>query len=169
MHKELREIAFMKERTEGYESSMKQDRERVEEEAEEEARRLEEEKLKKEKEESIMERRKTLLESLPEEPSSAGEGIITVALRFSDGRTGQRRFTGDTEVNVLCDWVDALFEMEREQVVLTTMKGKQSFSYNEDENVTLSDAELGKLVAFRVSVKDTSEEKDDAEGKDQKE
>lgn len=169
MHKELREIAFMKERTEGYESSMKQDRERVEEEAKEEARRLEEEKLKKEKEEYLMERRKTLLESLPEEPSAVGEGIITIALRFSDGRTGQRRFTDDTEVNVLCNWVDALFEMEREQVVLTTMNGKQSFSYDEKDDATLSDAGLGKLVAFRVSVKETNEDKDDAGEKDEEE
>ena len=154
MHKELREIAFMKERTEGYETSVQQDRKRVEDERKEEERRIEEERIQKEKEEQLKKRRKELLESLPEEPQGT-EGVINIALRFGDGRTGQRKFTDDTHIDTLFDWVDAIFEEEREAIILTTMNGQQSFSFGEDDK-TLNEAGLGRLVAFRVSVKEGS-------------
>ncbi len=158
MQTELREIAFMKECTKGYESSMKQDRERVEKEREEKERKLEEERLRKEKEEALKERRKSLLESLPEEPDSTGSGIITIALRFGDGRSGQRRFSSDSEMEAIFNWVDAIFEMERETVVLTTMNGQTSYLFEDtQEGGTLDDAGLGRLVAFRVSTKEVDD------------
>ncbi len=161
MHRDLREIAFMKERNEGYKSSMRQDQEREEEERRTEQKRLEEERIQKEKEEALKQRRKSLLESLPEEPSAPGDGVITIALRFGDGRAGQRRFMDDTEIDVLFNWVDALFEMEREGVLLTTMNGQASFSFGEEEGKTLKDANLGRLVALRVLEK---KDRDDEDG-----
>merc|ERR1712238_634163 len=110
-----------------------------------EQKRLEEEKAKKEKEEMLMERRKTLLEELPDEPERGSEGIITIALRFSDGKKGQRRFDVDTEVDQVFNWVDATFKMERERVVLTTMNGQKSFTYGEDSGMTLEVTGLGKM------------------------
>ena len=164
MRTELREIAFMKERTEGYESSKKSDQERIDKERIERERKIDEERLRKEKEAALKERRKSLLESLPEEPESTGNGIITIALRFGDGRTGQRRFTSDTELETVFNWVDAKFEMERELVVLTAMNGQKSFSFEESqEGDTLDDVGLGRLVAFRVSPKQDDSKEGNAE------
>jgi hypothetical protein len=140
---------------------MKEDKERVDKERREEEKRVEEERIQKEKEAALKERRKSLLEALPEEPESVGDGIITIALRFGDGQMGQRRFTDDTEVDVLFNWVDAVFELERERVILTTMNGQKSFSFGDDQSKTLQDSSLGRLVAFRVSEKEDEEEKDD--------
>ncbi len=169
MQTELREIALMKERTEGYAKSKKEDKERVEIERMEREKKLEEERLRKEKEEALKARRKMLAESLPDEPESVGDGVITIALRFGDGRTGQRRFDSDTELKVVFDWVDASFDVERESAVLTTMNGQKSYSFGEcEEGGTLEDAGLGKLVAFRVSFKETDvEEKSDDDEADE--
>lgn len=153
MQHELKELELLKERTEGYKSSMEDDKKRENEDRIKEKEKLEEEKAKREREEEIRQRRASLLEALPEEPDRGAEGTITIALRFDDGRKGQRRFEGETGINELFNWVDALFEVERELVTLTTMKGQRSFTYGEDEELTLEDAALGKMVALRVSVK----------------
>ena len=165
MQKEQREISYMEERTKGYESSMRKDKEREAKEQIEEEQRLEEERIQAEKKKRLKERRKSLLESLPEEPNATGEGIITIALRFSDGQTGQRRFTDDTDIDVLFDWVDAVFEIEREEVILTTMNGQKTFSFGEDEEEkkTLKDSGLGRMAALRVSTKEKNEDDDSEE------
>jgi hypothetical protein len=169
MHHDLREVAYMKKRNEEYHSSVKEDKERAEKERQEEERRIEEERLQKEKEEALKERRKSLLESLPEEPENASEGVVTIALRFGDGQTGKRRFTDETEIDVLFNWVDAMFEMERERVILTTMNGQKAFSFGEEENKTLQETGLGRLVAFRVSEKQDEEEDADDTNEDDSE
>jgi len=91
---------------------------------------------------------------LPEDVKK-GNDVRKIALRFSDGRSGQRGFASDQPLSVVFDWVDAMFEIEREIVVLTTLNGKQTFSWNDDETKsgkTLEDAGLNKMTAFRVTV-----------------
>uniref|UniRef100_A0A7S3Q4N9 UBX domain-containing protein n=1 Tax=Chaetoceros debilis TaxID=122233 RepID=A0A7S3Q4N9_9STRA len=169
MQLELKELALYKERKKGYKSSMKDDKKREREELMKEQKRLEEEKAKKEKEEMLTERRKTLLEELPDEPERGSEGIITIALRFSDGKKGQRRFDVETEVDQVFNWVDATFKLERERVVLTTMNGQKSFTYGEDSSMTLEVTGLGKMAALRVSeqVDDDVEEEEVEESSDE--
>merc|ERR1712238_345023 len=107
-------------------------------------------------------RRQELHESLPEDVKN-GDNVKKIALRFADGRSGQRGFASNITLNVVFNWVDAMFEMERERVVLTTLNGKQIFSWNDEdlENTTLEDAGLKKMTAFRVSetTEDESKEK----------
>eukprot|EP00553_Chaetoceros_curvisetus_P006960 CAMPEP_0204631484 /NCGR_PEP_ID=MMETSP0717-20131115/22827_1 /ASSEMBLY_ACC=CAM_ASM_000666 /TAXON_ID=230516 /ORGANISM="Chaetoceros curvisetus" /LENGTH=125 /DNA_ID=CAMNT_0051649053 /DNA_START=3 /DNA_END=380 /DNA_ORIENTATION=- len=106
----------------------------------------------------------TLLENLPDEPKS-GKNVITIALRFNDGKRGQRRFDSDTaSMGDVFNWVDAMFEMERERLVLSTMNGQRTFVYGDDEEemneMMLKDAGLGKMAALRVTeqVEATKEE-----------
>mmetsp|Transcript_28647 Transcript_28647/g.49442 ORF Transcript_28647/g.49442 Transcript_28647/m.49442 type:complete len:187 (-) Transcript_28647:30-590(-) len=157
--------------------------------------------LKKEEEEKeqlrvqqMEERRKELLESLPNEPEGASsEGIITIALRFTNGKRDQRRFlSGETFMNDVFNWIDAVHGLEREKVELSTMNGARTFAYaeqgekkeeyygesgdgsdddeegegGEKNNVTLEEAGLGKMTALRVTeiVVATDE---DGEGEDE--
>jgi len=166
MQHELKELELFKERTQGYKSSMKENKERENEEKIMEKKRLEEEKAKKEREEEMKQRRASLLEALPEEPERGGEGVITIALRFSDGRKGQRLFDGETEMVEVFNWIDAMYEIERELVVLTTMNGQRSFSYGKEDGLTLEDAGFGKMAALRVT-EQKIEEEDDADGSDE--
>jgi hypothetical protein len=153
MQHELKELELFKERSEGYKSSMKDDKKRENEEKMKEEQKLAEEKAAKEREEELQQRREKLLENLDDEPEQGGEGVITIAIRFSDGKKGQRRFDGEVEIDEVFNWIDATFKLEREAIVLTTMNGQKSFSFGESEGLALEDAGLGKMAAFRLTEK----------------
>jgi len=161
-----KEMELSRERSEGYVSSMKEDKAREEkEERELQLKRQEEERESKRKEE-LEERRKALLESLPEEPEAGTtEGVMTIALRFGDGKRDQRRFVaGESSVNDVFNWIDAVHGLEREKVELSTMNGAKKFVYVEEsedddddeegggnDDVMLEDAGFGKMTALRVA------------------
>lgn len=153
MHHELKEAQLFKERTEGYKSSVVSDVQRREREKIEEEERIAKEEAEKERAEIIERRRDELRASLPEEPGKEVADAMTIALRFPDGRAGQRRFTPNTPISVVFNWVDSSFEMEREQVVLTTMNGQKSFTWEEVDDMSLSDSGLGRMTGLRVTMK----------------
>jgi hypothetical protein len=157
MQKELAELQFYKERQEGYQESVKSDKEREKREAKEKADQEAKEKAEAKHLAEIEARRKDLKEALPEDEK--GGDAIKIALRFSDGRKGQRGFSPDQPLSVLFNWVDAMFEMERETVVLTTLNGQRTFSWDDEgvKETTLEDAELGKMTAFRVTQRKNEE------------
>lgn len=154
MQTELKELQYYNERKEGYEESTKNDKEREAREADEEAKRASNEKAEKEHQEMIANRREDLKTSLPDE--ATGREAKKIALRFTDGRSGQRRFSEDQSIKEVFNWVDAMFEMEREKVVLTTMNGKLTLTWDDAEK-TLLEAELGKNTGFRVSEQEKEE------------
>jgi hypothetical protein len=153
MHHELKEAQLFKERKEGYKSSVVSDVQRREREKIEEAERIAKVKAEKERVEMLATRREELRASLPEEPGKDVTDAMTIALRFPDGKAGQRRFTPDTPMSVVFNWVDSGFEMEREQVILTTMNGQKSFSWEEADGVTLGESGLSRMTGLRVTVK----------------
>jgi hypothetical protein len=159
----LKELQYFKERKEGYTESKKSDKERQKREKEEEEKRLAAEKAEQERQEELEKRRKELKEALPEE--SKAKDAKKVALRFADGRSGQRRFDPDQPLTDIFNWVDAIFEIERETVILTTMNGKQKFEWEEGEK-TLEEAGLGKNTGLRVSIKEANEADDNEESTD---
>lgn len=150
MQHELKEMELFKERQKGFQSSLKDDRKREEEERLKEQKAVEEEKARKERDEEVKLRRIELLEALPEEPETGSDGVVTIALRFSDGRKGQRRFVSDSLIDDVFNWIDAIFKTERETVELMTMTGTKKFSFGDDGSLTLEDAGLGKMAALRV-------------------
>lgn len=160
MQLERKELALFKERKEGFKASLEDDKRREQEEAMEAQRKAEEEARKKEHEEMIKKRRVTLLESLPEEPAAGSSDVVTIALRFTDGTTGKRRFESETEVGQIFNWIDAMFKVERESVNLMTMNGQQTFDYGEDKDITLRDAGFGKMLALRVIEKSDGDDDD---------
>ena len=116
-----------------------------------------------EHQQAVLTRRSELRKSLPDEIDDDGDDavVITIALRFADGRTGQRRFASDSSLRDVFNWVDAMFELERETVILQTMNGKQAFEWDDkgdgDNNMpTLEEAGLGKKVGLRVIEKKVS-------------
>ena len=152
MQRVLREAQYFKERKEGYSESVKSDKERKQREKEEEEKRIAEEEAEKERQEAIMKRREDLKESLPEEETSPEAKRI--AVRFADGRAGQRAFSPDQPICDVFNWVDAHYEIEREVVVLTTMNGKTTLRWNEEDmKKTLEEIGLGKITGFRVTEK----------------
>lgn len=160
MQHDIKEAQLFKERTEGYKSSVASDVQRREREKIEEEERIAKEQAEKERVEMILKRREELRASLPNEPGPGVTDAMTVALRFPDGRAGQRRFTPDTPLGVVFDWVDSGYEIEREQVVLTTMNGQQSFIFEEAETIPLAESGLGRMTGLRVTMKkaETKEE-----------
>ncbi|KAL9188932.1 hypothetical protein ACHAXT_011422 [Thalassiosira profunda] len=159
-----KELQLLRERTEGYASSVQEDRAREEKEEREEQKKREEEERERQRVEELEERRKELLEALPEEPE-AGAGVMTIALRFADGKRDQRRFVAeDTSVNDVFNWIDATHKMEREKVELSTMNGARQFRYAEgddEDGGTLEEAGLGRMTALRVSEIAEEEERDE--------
>ncbi len=153
MQTEKKELELLKDRQKGYKESIKTDKERKRKEAKEAAEQKAKEDAVATHKAAIAERRKELLSSLPEDQK--GGQVRKIALRFADGRKGQRSFSPDTPLSVVFNWVDAMFEMERETVVLTSQNGKQTFCWDEDgtNEMTLEEAELGKMTAFRVTEK----------------
>lgn len=151
MQTELKELQLYIERQEGYIDSVQSDNDRKLREAQEEAERKAREVKEAARQAEIDARRQELQQSLPEDVKSGGN-FKKIALRFPDGRSGQRGFAADQPMSVLFNWVDAMFEIERETVVLTTLNGKQTFSWEGEENeTTLEEAGLKKMTAFRVS------------------
>jgi glutamate synthase domain-containing protein 2 len=157
MQTELKEVQYYQERKEGYKESVQNDIVRKNQEKEEEAKRAAAEKADKEHQEAIAKRRTELKASLPEEATD--KGAKKIAIRFADGRSGQRRFTGDQPLSTVFNWVDVMYEIEREKVILTTMNGKQTFTWDEVENEkSLDEAGLGRMTGFRVAEKKEEEE-----------
>lgn len=153
MQTEIKELELYAERKEGYIDSVQSDNERKLKEAQEEAERKAREIKEAARQAEIDARRQELQASLPEDVKN-GSNVKKIALRFPDGRSGQRGFTSDQPLSVVFNWVDAMFEIERETVILTTLNGKQTFSWNDDETKngkTLEDAGLNKMTAFRVT------------------
>lgn len=163
MHHELKEAQLFKERKEGYKSSVISDVQRGEQERVEEEQRIAKEQAENERLEMMVRRREELRASLPDEPDTDEVDAMTIALRFPDGRVGQRRFTRNTRIGSVFNWVDSTFGMEREAVLLTTLNGQKSFSWDEAEGLTLGDSGLGKMTGLRVSetkpaiIKETAE------------
>lgn len=180
MQRDRVEAKMYRERVEGYASSMDGDTKREETDKRLEAEKKEEERLEREGIEALERRREELLAALRSEPES-GEGVITVALRFEDGSRDQRRFEASTTTtNDVVNWVDAVHKIEREKVILTTMNGKQRFTYvdaggeeghYEEEEMTLEDAGLGRMTALRVStiVENKGDENNDEDGDEEEE
>jgi hypothetical protein len=167
MQTEMKEIKYFKERKEGYSKSVDNDIQREEREAKEEAERLTKEKAEIEHMAAIQKRREELKSSLPPEDKSGK--AKTVALRFADGKSGQRKFAPDTPLSTLFDWVDAMFEIERETIVLTTMNGKQEFSWDDADAKTLEEAGLGRMTGLRVTEKKpeaSEKKKEESKGED---
>jgi hypothetical protein len=162
MQTNLKEAKYYKERLVGYSDSVKSDNERKQREKEEEAKRLVEEAAEKERQEAIELRREELKESLPGEDKSPTAKKI--ALRFADGRSGQRQFSPDQPISDVFNWVDAMYEIEREKVLLTTMNGKRTFIWDEEENATsLKDTGLGRNTGLRVTEKKYELEEEESE------
>ena len=159
MHHELKEAQLFTERKEGYKSSVITDTQRKERERIEEEERIAKEKEEKERAEMLAKRREELRASLPEEPGKDVAGVMTIALRFADGRSGQRRFPPDIPMSVVFNWVDSDFEMEREHVILTTMNGQKSFAWEEAGDIPLAESGLGRMTGLRVTVKKAEAEK----------
>lgn len=151
------EMKLLKERTQGYQSSIRDDMARENKEIEHQA--IEEQK--KENERSRLEmleiRRAKLLANLIDEPShDITDGVVTVALRFAitpnaneninkikqlpQQQDLRRRFiASETRVNDVFDWIDAMFGYEREMLVLSTMNGSKKFMYCDDDDVGVED------------------------------
>jgi len=172
-----REFQLLKERTEGYIESQQQDKAREEKEKMEKEKKKEEEEKEKARIQQIIDRREELLENLVEEPDMGEEGVITIALRFTDGvkrdmSTCKRRFDASTSTtNDVFNWIDAVHEIEREKVELSTMNGAKKFIYEDKKEQTLEGAGLGKMTALRVSeiVKVEGDAKEDESGEEEEE
>jgi len=148
---DLNEVKLLQERVSGYRDSVKSDKDREEREKEEEQEQLRLEEEEQTRLAEIETRRIELKESLPEEPLKTTEGVVTIALRFADGRASQRRFQSDTELGTIFNWVDAMYTMEREKITLTTMNGQKTFQWNEEDRTkTLQEAGLGRMTGLRV-------------------
>ena len=161
MQLEMRETQLLQERKEGYKSSVQSDTERKIREKKDEAERLAKEKAEKERLEILEKRREEFLESLPEPPGPEVKDAITISIRFSDGRSEKRRFDSDAQLSMVFNWVDATFKVERELTTLTTMNGKQTFSWEDaSEEKSLQEAGLGRMVGFRVTEKKKNEKED---------
>ena len=172
MQHQKREAELFVERQKGYADSQVEDREREIQAQREEEERLAKEHEEKERKAAMEQRRKELAESLPDEPEAGCDGVVTIALRFADGRRGQRRFDGDEEMATVFNWVDGMFRMERERVELSTMTGQKKFVWSDVEggDVTLTDAGLGKMTGLRVAeIEDDHEEEGEEDGDEEEE
>jgi len=158
MQHDLKEAHLYRERQEGYKSSIQSDVQRKEDEKKAEAERVANEKAEQERLAALEERREELKDSLPDEPAKDATGAITIALRFADGRAGQRRFDASTPLTTVFNWVDALYGLERERINLTTMNGQKTFSWDDIGETTLKEAGLGRMTGLRVMEKQAEEE-----------
>ena len=154
---DLKEAQLYRERQEGYKSSIQDDLNRKAEEEKTEAERVAKEEAEKDRIATIEERRVMLSESLPEEADRNAPETITIALRFADGRAGQRRFKDSTLLTTIFNWVDAMYRLEREKISLTTMNGQKSFSWENAGTTTLKGAGLGRMTGLRVMENDARE------------
>ena len=162
MQLEAKEMKYYKERKEGYKDSIQSDKERQDREKRQEQERLAKEKAERERQEALHQRREMLRESLPDEPSKGDANTKTISLRLPDGQSKQRRFASNVELSVVFDWADVDFEMERETLVLTTMNGKKTFSWDNDKEMSLQDAGIGRMTGLRVLQKQDATKSDEA-------
>ena len=158
MQRQLKEAEFLKERRADYKSSVVSDTKRKEDEQRAEEERLALEAAEKAKQEALEKRREELKDGLPEEPAKDAADVMTIALRFADGRTGQRRFEASTALSTVFNWVDGYYAMEREKVTLTTMNGKLSFTWDDHNETTLKEAGLSRMTGLRVMEQKEEEE-----------
>ena len=185
MQKDVQEVEWYKERKEGYQSSAKLDLERQQREKQlaAEAKALEE--REKKQRAALLKRRLQLEEQLPEEPeSSSSSEIKTVALRLSSSSSSksgqgsskpqqrlQRRFLSDTPLSTVFNWVDVALEMERETIVLTTLNGRNIYSWKDVQpkggdggdttttaTLTLANVGPSKMVGFWVKQRQEQDE-----------
>ena len=155
MQEHLREMEFYEERKSGYKESVQDDIKRNEKERLEAAEKAETERLERIKNEESKQRRKEFLENMAEEPLE-GLDTYTLSLRLSDGRSCQRRFKEDLLLEELLSWIDAKFEIDRESIVLTTMNGRDTFSWS-DKEVTLAQSDLPRKAGLRISIANREE------------
>jgi len=156
---ELKEFALSKERSQGYSNSIQSDGRRIQEEKHKQAQEEERQRLAKQRMEMIQERRQQLYDSLPEEPTNNNNNVITIALRFvssspttATNHNIKRRFNNDTPMETVFNWIDAMFEIERETVSLSTMTGQvQKFTWEESQTITLEQAGFRKMTGLRVT------------------
>jgi Skp family chaperone for outer membrane proteins len=169
MQTALQEMQYFQERKDGYRDSVQNDVQRQVQEAKGQAERLAKEKEEQERKDAMGKRREELKTALPEEDTT--RAAKTIAIRLADGRNGKRRFAPDTPLTTVFNWVDAMYEIEREKLILTTMNGKQTFSWEDDADKmqkTLEEAGLGRNTGFRVAEKipeGVAESKDEEAGK----
>jgi UBX domain len=162
MQRDLKEAELHRERQEGYKSSIESDLQRKEEEKRAAADKIAKEKAEQERLSALKKRREEILESLPEEAKENDPDTVAIALRFADGRTGQRRFDASTPLSTVFNWVDATYSLERERIRLTTMNGKKSFVWEEVGSNTLKEAGLGRMAGLRVLEKKQIQEEIDS-------
>jgi len=157
MQTDLQEQSLYQERIQGYKSSIQSDTERNIQEQQQEAVRIAQEAVEQERQQQLQQRRITFLKNLPEPPGpDEGNNVMTISVRDLRGKSENRRFTLDTPLEMVFNWVDATFELERECIVLTTMNGKHSFTWHDNvqdqaTTITLKETGLGRMVGFRVT------------------
>ena len=164
MQTNVRELELYKERQEGYQSSMVQDTENRQKEAElaAEAKRKAEEEAKHQAE--IQERRARLEDELGGEVSKDTPNSKVLSIRMDSGESHRRRFPHDATIEMVLNWADVQCQVEREKVVLTTLNGKQSFSWDDRRDATLEEVGLGKMTGFRLGfAKAAAEEPEEPE------
>lgn len=169
MQTEMQELQYYKQRKEGYQESKQSDIQRQKQQAQAEAQRLADEEAAKVKSEALEVRRKELLENLPEEAPTDTKNVKKIALRFPDGGPPQvqRRFAPDQPVSDIFNWIDATYKMEREALVLTTLNGKLTLTWDEDQDKTLDEAGLGKMTGFRVTQQEESSDDESGQSKEE--
>ena len=164
MQTNVRELELYKERQEGYQSSMVQDTENRQKEAElaAESKRKAEEEAKHQAE--IQERRARLEDELGGEVSKDTPNSKVLSIRMDSGESHRRRFPHDATIEMVLNWADVQCQVEREKVVLTTLNGKQSFSWDDRRDATLEEVGLGKMTGFRLGfAKAAAEEPEEPE------
>jgi hypothetical protein len=158
LQKVLQEQQIQQERIQGYRGSIRDDLQQREREERERIAGMERQRIEEERISAIQKRREELRASLLSSDEDVVGGI-PVALRFADGRNGKRIFAPTTSLSQIFNWVDGIYEMEREDIILTTLNGKQQFEWKdeEDEEELPTLETFGKMVAFRVTQKKKKE------------
>jgi hypothetical protein len=144
------EAHYFQERTAGYQGSIQSDRDRAALERAQAAELVAQERAERDHDAALQRRRVIRRAALAPEPERDEADVKTVSLRWPDGRSSQRRFSADVELTELFYWADVEFEVDGEALRLTTMNGKQSFTWD-DRTVSLADAGLGKMTGMRVT------------------
>ncbi|KAL7563832.1 hypothetical protein ACA910_019563 [Epithemia clementina (nom. ined.)] len=189
MQKEVQELEWHRERQHGYQSSIQSDLKEQERQARESKLAKQRQEQEEQRRAAMEQRRKQLEQALPKEPdatSSSSSTTKTVALRLSTPLTLpdnkkeqrasalQRRFSSDTPLATIFNWVDVVLQVERETVILTTLNGRQAYSWKdvapdeeeeeEEEDgatttTTLAHVGSSKMMAFWVKTATEGETK----------
>lgn len=171
-----KEIALMKEQREAYKQSIQQDKlNEIQEEKkrqEELERQAEEEERKRKEEEEkalIAQRRAAKKEALGTEPPPDGAPVVTVQLRFADGRRARRRFLASELLEKVFDWADTE-EVDINQAKLVSTYPPRTFTVNENQADSLADLLGHQAKTLSLSVDEPIVKKvTAAEGKDEEE